>query len=223
VVSDPSQKWEMLFRHALELIEDARRQQIPVDRWTFGGGTVLMRRHHHRLSKDVDIFIDDPQFLGYLTPRLSPVAESLTTDYVEDANFVKLRFPEGEVDFVVAAPLTSTPTREEHILGVPFLVEHSGEIIAKKVWHRGPEFTARDIFDFAMVAEWEPEVLTELAPILRSRRDAILARTQRHQESLRVTFQELAVMEYRRTFDECLEILKNTLASASRDHQANQS
>lgn len=36
---------EDLFRHTLELIEDARRQRIPVDRWTFGGGTVLMRRH----------------------------------------------------------------------------------------------------------------------------------------------------------------------------------
>lgn len=88
-----------------------------------------MRRHRHRLSKDVDIFIDDPQFLGYLTPRLSPVAEALTTDYAEDANYVKLRFPEGEVDFVVSAPLTLA------------------------------EFTARDIFDFAMVAEREADVL----------------------------------------------------------------
>jgi len=196
------------------LIEDARRRQIPVHRWTFGGGTVLMRKHHHRLSKDVDIFIDDPQFLGYLTPRLSPAAEALTTDYTEDANFVKLRFPEGEVDFVVAAPLTSTPTCEEDILGKPFLVERSGEIIAKKVWYRGAEFTARDIVDFATVAEREPAVLTELGPLLRSRRDAILTRVQRHQEFLRESFQELAVLDYRRTFEECLVILKHALASA---------
>jgi hypothetical protein len=215
VVSDPLRTWEILFRRALELIEDARRRRIPVDRWTFGGGTVLMRRHRHRLSNDVDIFIDDPQFLGYLTPRLSPAAEALTTDYTEDANFVKLRFPEGEVDFVVAAPLTSTPTCEEDILGTPFLVEYSGEIIAKKVWHRGAEFTARDIFDFAMVAEREPDVLTELAPVLRSRRDAILTRVQRHQEFLRESFQELAVLDYRRTFEECLAILKGALVSAS--------
>lgn len=145
MASDPLWTWEILFRRTLKPIEDLRRRQIPVDRWTFGGGTVLMRRHRHRLSKDVDIFIDDPQFLGYLTPRLSPAAESLTTDYTEDANFVKLRFPEGEVDFVVAAPLTSTPTCAEEILGKPFLVECSREIIAKKVWHRAAEFTARDI------------------------------------------------------------------------------
>lgn len=174
-----------------------------------------MRRHRHRLSKDVDIFIDDPQFLGYLTPRLSPAAEALTTDYTEDANFVKLRFPEGEVDFVVAAALTSTPTRQEDVLGTPFLVEHSGEIIAKKVWHRGAEFTARDIFDFAVVAELEPEVLTELAPVLRSRREAILARIQRHREFICDSFEQLAILDYRRTFEECLTILENALASAS--------
>ena len=142
------------------------------------------------------------------------MAEALTTDYAEDANFVKLRFPEGEVDFVVAAALTSTPTYEEEIFGTPFRVEYTGEIIAKKVWHRGAEFTARDIFDFAMVAEREPAVLTELAPILRSRRDVILSRVQRHEEFLRKSFRELAVLNYRRSFDESLAILKATLASA---------
>src|ERR1700676_5329081 len=95
--------WEIHFQRALILIDDARAKGIPVDDWTFGGGTVLMRRH--RLSKDVDIFINDPQFIGYLSPRLSPTAESLTTDYSEDSNFVKLAFPEGEIDFVAAPPL----------------------------------------------------------------------------------------------------------------------
>ena len=63
--------WEILFQRALILIDDARAKGIPVDDWTFGGGTVLMRRHRHRLSKDVDIFINDPQFIGYLSPRKS--------------------------------------------------------------------------------------------------------------------------------------------------------
>jgi hypothetical protein len=55
----------------------------------------LMRRHRHRFSKDIDIFINDPQFLGYLTPRLSPTADSLTTKYIEDNNYVKLVFSEA--------------------------------------------------------------------------------------------------------------------------------
>jgi hypothetical protein len=199
--------WETLFQRALVLIDDARAKGIPVDDWTFGGGTVLMRRHRHRLSKDVDIFINDPQFLGYLSPRLSPVAESLTTDYSEDSNFVKLAFPEGEIDFVAAPPLTSVPAQAEMLLGRSFLVETSAEIVAKKIWHRGADITARDIFDFAMVAELEPEALHEIAPILADRRDAVLDRIRRNEKWLRDSFESLAILDYRRSFDECVQIL----------------
>lgn len=37
-------------------------------------------RQAHRFSKDIDIFIPDPQSLGFATPRLSDIAESITTD-----------------------------------------------------------------------------------------------------------------------------------------------
>ena len=85
--------------------------------WSFGGGTVLMRRHNHRFSKDIDIFIPDPQYLAYLTPRLNEIAESLTADYLEEAESLKLRFPEGEIDFVASAALTREPTTVETLLG----------------------------------------------------------------------------------------------------------
>ena len=205
--------WEILFQRALLLMDDARAQGLPVDTWTFGGGTVLMRSHRHRLSKDVDIFINDPQFIGYLTPRLNQVAESLTTNYVEDSRFVKLSFPEGEIDFVASAPLTARPAELETLFGRPFLVETSTEIVAKKIWHRGDEFTARDIFDFAMVAEREPQALHEIAPILRDRRKAVLSRIQRDEPHLRESFASLIALDYRRAFDECLEIVRDALAA----------
>jgi hypothetical protein len=63
-----------------------------------------MFRYGHRLSKDIDIFVPDPQYLGYVTPRLSDRAASLTEEYTEmPGSFVKLQFEEGEID-VVAAP-----------------------------------------------------------------------------------------------------------------------
>ena len=63
--------------------------------------------YHHRLSKDIDIFVPDPQYLGFVTPRLSDVAASITSDYVEDQNsYVKLNRPEGEIDFVASPNLT---------------------------------------------------------------------------------------------------------------------
>lgn len=90
-----------------------------------------MRRHRHRYSKDVDIFIPDPQYLGYLSPRLNAVAEALTGDYVEQGNFLKLVFPEGEIDFVASAPLTENAFVEEDVLGRRARVETSAEIVAK--------------------------------------------------------------------------------------------
>jgi len=173
-----------------------------------------MRRHNHRASKDVDIFINDPQFIGYLSPRLNAVAESLTRDYVEDHDFVKLVFPEGEIDFVAAPPLTPSPATTEVILGRALLVETSTEIVAKKIWHRGPEFTARDIFDFAAVAELEPAALNGISPILRDGRPTVLDRLAKHGEFLRKAFELLEVRDYRRSYDECVAVLRETLAAA---------
>ena len=203
--------WETLFQRALVLIDSAGDAGATLKNWSFGGGTVLMRRHHHRLSKDVDIFVPDPQYLNYLTPRLNDKAESLTTDYVEQAGFLKLRFPEGEIDFVASAPLTKNPTVVETLFGRNVLVETSTEIIAKKVWHRGEQFTSRDIFDLAMVTEKEPKALPQIKPILRDRREVLLKRITSQEAALRETFAELQVLDYRRSFDECVELVKKSL------------
>lgn len=206
--------WETLFHRALVLIDSAADAGATISDWTFRGGTVLMRRHGHRFSKDIDIFIDDPQYLGYLTPRLNDTAESLTTDYVEQATFLKLSFPEGEIDFVVSAPLTAAPAVAETIFGRTVMVETSTEIVAKKVWHRGARFTARDIFDLAMVAEMEAAALHEIAPILRDRRDAVLARIEKNRAALQEDFAALIVLDYRRSFDDCVELVTQALHRA---------
>lgn len=203
--------WQTLFQRALLLIDSARDNGATLDYWSFGGGTVLMRRHHHRFSKDIDIFVSDPQCLPYLSPRLNDQAESLTSDYIEQAGFLKLNFPEGEIDFVASAPLTENATVVEVLFGSEVQVETSSEIIAKKVWYRGDQFTARDIFDLAMVAEKEPAALLQIQPILRDRRDAILARIASQEFALRETFVALEVLDYQRSFDECVELAKTAL------------
>lgn len=124
--------WETLFGQALRLIDEIARHGRDDPFWTFGGGTALMLRHGHRFSKDIDIFGPDPQSLGFVTPRLSDVAEAITTDYVEGAGYVKLSLAEGEIDFVAAPNLTSPGFDVETILGHQVRVETSVEIIAKK-------------------------------------------------------------------------------------------
>ncbi len=200
--------WEKLFERALVLIDSVSAAGVTLDDWSFGGGTVLMRRHRHRVSKDIDIFVPDPQYLGHLSPRLNTQAESLTGSYIEQANSLKLIFSEGEIDFVASVPLTKQPAIVEKLFGREVQVETSAEIVAKKVWHRGPEFTARDIFDLAMVAEKEPQALQEIKPILRDRRDVVLERITKHETALRESFAALEVLDYRRSFDECVELVR---------------
>jgi len=200
--------WEALFQRALELIDATRESGAPLDDWSFGGGTVLMRRHHHRFSKDIDIFVPDPQFLGFLSPRLSTKAESMTRHYDEHGNSLKLYFPEGEIDFIASAPLTENPVTVETLFDRQIQVETSTEIVAKKVWHRGADFTARDIFDLAMVMEKEPQALEAIKPILRDRRDVVLERMKAQEAMLRESFAALEVLDYRRSYDECVALAK---------------
>ena len=105
-----------------------------------------MFRYQHRLSKDIDIFVSDLQYLGFVTPRLSDVAAAVSADYVEDqSSYVKLIRPEGEIDFVASPNLTDTPFEIWNIYGQQIRVETAAEIVAKKLWHRGDRATARDL------------------------------------------------------------------------------
>jgi len=170
-----------------------------------------MRRYRHRVSKDVDLFVPDPQYLGYVSPRLNDTAESLTSKYLETANSVKLFFPEGEIDFIASAPLTKEPTVNETILGRRVRVETTAEIIAKKVWHRGRELTARDIFDLAFVATREPGAIESIRPILRERREIIRTRIATGEKALRTAFSGLDTLEFKPGFDECVRIVEDVL------------
>jgi predicted nucleotidyltransferase component of viral defense system len=133
-----------------------------------------MLKNVHRYSKDIDIFVPDPQTLGFVTPRLSDVAESITGKYVETADYVKLFLPEGEIDFVAAPNLTSTGLEVQSIMGRQVKVETSTEIIAKKLWHRGDQLTGRDIFDFARVTCEELDSMMSNSAFMIRHYDAIL-------------------------------------------------
>jgi len=68
--------WQGLHVHALHLIDEIRAHGIDDPCWTFGGGTVPMLGCRHRRSKDIDIFVPDPQYLGNGSPRLGEVPEA---------------------------------------------------------------------------------------------------------------------------------------------------
>jgi hypothetical protein len=115
-----------LLGHALQLVDEIGRHGGHDPFWTLGGGNVLMLRYQHRRSKDIDIFVPDPQYLGYVSQRLSDVAEAVSTDYVETANSVKLIRPEGEIDFVASENLTDKPFETWSLLRRSVRVGDSG-------------------------------------------------------------------------------------------------
>ena len=132
----PGGAWRALLPRALTLIDEIRVHGGIADPfWTLGGGTVLMFRHRHRLSKDIDIFVSDPQYLGFVTPRLNNVAADMTADYTEQPSaWVKLQFEEGEVDFVASPNLLGDAWETWEIDGHAIRVETAAEIIAKKMF-----------------------------------------------------------------------------------------
>lgn len=215
MVDERLNAWEILFQRALEILDRAPRAGTMLREWSFGGGTVLMRRHRHRISTDIDIFLPDPQLIGHLSPRLNPAIESLTSDYDERANSLKMYFPQGEIDFVVSGPLTANPVTVERIQGRDVNVETSAEIIAKKVWYRGAELTARDLFDFALVAEREPGMLMDAQHVLRARRAVVLEQITEQEEALREDFAALDVLEFQPSFEQCVDTVRKALTPSA--------
>ena len=52
----PEGVWQTLLGHAFALVDEIAQRGIRDPFWTFGGGTVLMLRHGHRLRFGVKIF-----------------------------------------------------------------------------------------------------------------------------------------------------------------------
>ncbi|MFD1555861.1 nucleotidyl transferase AbiEii/AbiGii toxin family protein [Paraburkholderia silviterrae] len=200
----PSGPWQTLFRHALTLVDEIRTYGTSSPFWTFGGGTVLMLRYGHRMSKDIDIFVPNPQYLGYVNPRINDTASGITTDYDEHAGFVKLILPEGEIDFVVSPNLTSPGYDEWTLMGQLVKVETAAEIVAKKMWYRGDRPTARDLFDLSLVIEKEPDSLRAASAYLIRHRETFLRLLVEHREFLMSRFNDMETLRYTPSFDYCV-------------------
>lgn len=171
-----------------------------------------MRRHRHRRSAGVDLFVRDTRMLHCVSPRLNAAVGAFLVDYVEEPTTVRIYFPEGEVAFIACGLLTSDPVRCEPILGRPVLVETSAEILTKKLWHRAATFPARDLFDVATVAAFEPTALRSLGGVLRANRAVLLERLREHGDVLREDFAALHAWELNQGFEECVAALRTALS-----------
>jgi hypothetical protein len=179
----------------------------------------MMLHHRHRLSKDIDIFLGDPQWLGYFNPDISDLAEEVCLDSIATSGFVKLYLEGGEIDFIVAGSVSACPTHQESILARDMHVETTTEIVGKKLLYRSDAFTARDLFDLSVALSHDPEGLAKIEGIEKSSKIA-LRTIQGSLHRLREDFGQIQTLDWSPTFDECLCSCTKWLKSMSQNMSA---
>lgn len=212
-IRESDEPWAVLLRRAYGLVDHAQRASGIAIEWSFGGGTVLMFRLRHRRSKDVDIFLPDRQLLGLFSSRISDELPESCDAYSESASAVKLFYPEGEIDFVATATLTSVPFEMTSVLGRDVKLETHTEIVAKKLWHRGATATARDLFDLAAVADSGVDT-SPLIPALVKSGNVFLTQLRERCDVLEAQFEAIDVLDYRESYWHCVEVASRLVEAA---------
>lgn len=158
--------WKGLLPEAFAVIDEVERTRHVAFPVQIGGGSMLLRRYRHRLSRDLDLFVRDMQLVRWCSPRFNDVAADLP-DYHEDRASVKLIIGMQEIDIIASAVLFEDEAADPaNLLGRQVLIERPREILAKKLYYRGRNLQARDIFDFAAVAACEPDEAARVLDVL---------------------------------------------------------
>jgi hypothetical protein len=182
--------WKEILASAVTIFEDLEGKGFGSPDVVIGGGTVLMFRFEHRLSKDIDFFLHDAQWLSLLTPRLNDTTAAMTTHYVEQGSSLKLVLPHGDIDFVVSAAITGADTNDSiEFMGRTFLLEATEEILAKKLLYRAAQFQPRDVFDFVVAIEKDPVSAARALAAAAANRDLL---TRRFEQLSRLPLDRLA-------------------------------
>jgi hypothetical protein len=63
--------WKQILASAITIFEDLEKKGFGSPDVVIGRGTVLMFRFDHRLSKDIEFFTHDLQWVPLMTPRLN--------------------------------------------------------------------------------------------------------------------------------------------------------
>ena len=150
--------WKGVLRSAFSIFRGFEIQGYGTPPFSLGGGTVLMFRWKHRLSKDVDFFGYDAQWITMLSPRLNDDTRAVAVDYLEQANGLKIILPHGDIDFIVSGDVLNSLERERgHFEGREFTMDPSAEILAKKMFYRAASFKARDVYDMSAALDLDGE------------------------------------------------------------------
>jgi predicted nucleotidyltransferase component of viral defense system len=213
-----TESWKQILATAVAILDDLEQKGFGSPDLVIGGGTVLMFRFQHRLSKDIDLFLHDVQWLSLLTPRLNDTTAAMVTDYVEQANIIKLIMPHGDIDFVAAAAVTdAAPIEKIEFMGRTFSLEQTEEILAKKLLFRAESLKPRDVFDLVTIAELDNASAVRAIDAAASKRD-ILKRRLEHMAGVPpddLARDILPIGEFSRIFQTMVETARRLVTGSS--------
>ena len=151
-----------------------------MDRITLGGGTVLAMHWQHRVSTDLDYFLNPQNLFG--KENISLIRNA--ADYLENAAaknithslnaapyHLKFMIDETEVCLFTSTPLTDDPTTH-HEKHTSLKLDNITEILSKKLLGRVMnlgEFAKRDFYDCCVACHKTPESFTAALNILEPR------------------------------------------------------
>ena len=137
-------------------------QRKPQSDRPLGGGTAIALRIAHRLSDDIDIFVPS-QPLKAFTPNNNPGSRAISNQFQWPGHYLRFECREGEIDFLSPQLQTDPGFTWERYRNREVALETLEEVIVKKIRYRSARFTARDVFDLAVVARAAPAIVEVLA------------------------------------------------------------
>lgn len=140
---------------ALELFfDETNANSMPKEKIKFGGGTALAIYYFgHRLSFDIDLFVEDIQYLDFIRPKFW-IEESVhfnASEYIDQHNHIGL-ITSNDIKVDILPDMNSTDGHIDNsklIFPFDIYIESIESILAKKITFRKKDNKARDIFDIA--------------------------------------------------------------------------
>ena len=149
------------------VINNAIKGGVPVESIKFGGGTALsIYYYQHRLSFDIDLFILNPQYLSFFSPKLwiEDYDSFDQSQYIDKSNHIGVITSNNIKIDILVDPNSTSPLVDDSKEIFPFdiYIESIEDIIAKKIVFRKKDNKTRDIFDIALCISKNKYLLNEL-------------------------------------------------------------
>lgn len=174
-------EWKRLHGIALPALDEVfvDPSEASTPDWTVGGGAAIGFEFGHRSTDDIDIFLQRGRLKQFL-PSNNAAAKAISDKTQWPGHHLKFELDKGEIDFLTAPLHTEPGFSIKHILGRDVAFETPEEVIVKKMRYRAVLFTARDVFDLAVVHSRRPNLVHVLAHEVPDKLTAVRERVRLH-------------------------------------------